>query len=136
MLAGHLGRHPIESVTPVLLPADLLAAQEATSSVFVSSAVRDYVLAITGATRSHPAIALGCSPRGSLALMRTAQARAALTGRSHVTPDDVKALAAPVMAHRLLLRPQVGVAPSVDDIIGEILTSVPVPLFEAPRANA
>jgi MoxR-like ATPase len=136
MLAGHLGRHPIESVTPVLQPADLLAAQDATSGVFVSSAVREYVLAITGATRSHPAIALGCSPRGSLALMRTAQARAALVGRSHVTPDDVKMLAVPVMAHRLLLRPQVGGAPSAEEVIGEILTSVSVPIFETPRANA
>jgi MoxR-like ATPase len=136
MLAGHLGRHPIESVAPVLSPADLLGLQDATAGVFVSAPVRDYVLAITGATRSHPAIALGCSPRGSLALMRTAQARAALAGRSYVIPDDVKALAAPVMAHRLLPRPQIGGAAPVEEIIAEILGSVAVPLFEAPRANA
>jgi MoxR-like ATPase len=136
MLAGHLGRHPIESVTPVLTPADLLAVQEATSGVFVSAAVRDYVLGITGATRIHPAIALGCSPRGSLALMRAAQAHAALFGRAYVTPDDVKRLAVAVMAHRLLLRPEAGAAPSAEDVIAQILATVPVPIFEVPRADA
>ena len=136
MLAGHLGRHPIEDVTPVLAPTDVIALQEAAGRVFVSAAVRDYVLALAGATREHPAIALGCSPRGGLALLRAAQARAALGGRAFVTPDDVKALAAPAMAHRMLARPQPGASTGIEAIIAEIISEVPVPIFEAPRADA
>lgn len=136
MLAGHLGRHPIEDVTPVLAPTDVIALQEAAGGVFVSAAVRDYVLALAGATRGHPAIALGCSPRGGLALLRAAQARAALGARAFVTPDDVKALAAPVMAHRMLARPQPGAFAGIEAIIAEIISEVPVPIFEAPRADA
>jgi MoxR-like ATPase len=136
MLAGHLGRHPIEDVTPVLTPTDVIALQEAAAGVFVSGAVRDYVLALAGATRAHPAIALGCSPRGGLALLRAAQARAALHGRAFVTPDDVKALAVPAMAHRMLARPQPGASTGIETVIAEILAEVPVPIFEAPRADA
>lgn len=136
MLAGHLGRHPIEDVTPVLAPSDVIALQEAAGHVFVSPAVRDYVLALAGATRAHPAIALGCSPRGGLALLRAAQARAALGGRAFVTPDDVKVLAAPAMAHRMLARPQPGAFAGIETIITEITAEVPVPVFEAPRADA
>lgn len=136
MLAGHLGRHPIEDVTAVLAPTDVIALQEAAGRVFVSAAVRDYVLALTGATRGHPAITLGCSPRGGLALLRAAQARAALDGRAFVTPDDVKALAAPTMAHRMLARPQPGASTGIEAIIAEIISEVPVPIFEARRADA
>jgi MoxR-like ATPase len=136
MLAGHLGRHPIEGVTPVLAPADVLAMQDAASRVHVSPAVREYVLAVTGATRAHAMIAIGCSPRGGLALLRAAQARALLSARAFVTPDDVKALAVPVMAHRVVLRPQPGPVPGAEALIPEILAQVPVPVFEAPRADA
>jgi MoxR-like ATPase len=136
MLAEHLGQHPIETVTPVLAPADVLALQHAASLVHVSPAVREYVLSVMGATRSHPAVALGCSPRGGLALLRAAQAQALLARRSFVTPDDVKVLAVPVMAHRLLIRPLPGSAAGTDTVIGEILAQIPVPVFEHPRANA
>lgn len=136
MLAGHAGHHPIEQVTPVLAPSEVLALQEAGSAILVSPAVREYVLAVTGATRDHPSVALGCSPRGGLALVRAAQARAALVGRAFVTPDDVKALAVPVMAHRMVLRSQAGPASSADAVIMEILAQTPVPVFEAPRADA
>lgn len=134
MLAAHSGHHPIEAVTAVLGPHDVISLQEAAAATFVSPAVREYVLAVTSATRSHPAIALGCSPRGGLALIRTAQARAALQGRPFVIPDDVKALAGPVMAHRVLLRPQSGA--SAEAIITEILGQAPVPIFVAAHANA
>jgi MoxR-like ATPase len=134
MLAAHSGQHPIEAVTAVLGPHDVISLQEAAAATFVSPAVREYVLAVTSATRSHPAIALGCSPRGGLALIRTAQARAALQGRPFVIPDDVKALAGPVMAHRVLLRPQSGA--SAEAIITEILGQAPVPIFVAAHANA
>jgi MoxR-like ATPase len=136
MLEGHLGHHPIDSVAPVLAPSDILALQDAAGQVHVSPPVRDYVLAVTAATRAHPAIALGCSPRGALALLRAAQAHALLTNRTFVTPDDVKALASPAMAHRLVLRPQPGVATGAEALIAEILAQAPVPMFEAPRADA
>ncbi|MDQ7840944.1 MAG: MoxR family ATPase [bacterium] len=136
MLAGHAGHHPIETVTPVVAPSEVLAMQEAAAAIVVSPAVREYVLAVTGATRDHPSVALGCSPRGGLALVRAAQARAALAGRSFVTPDDVKALAVPLMAHRMVLRSQAGPASSAEAVIVEILAQTPVPVFEAPRADA
>jgi MoxR-like ATPase len=136
MLAGHAGHHPIETVTPVVAPSEVLAMQEAAAAIVVSPAVREYVLAVTGATRDHPSVALGCSPRGGLALVRAAQARAALAGRAFVTPDDVKALAVPVMAHRMVLRSQAGPASSAEAVIVEILAQTPVPVFEAPRADA
>ncbi|MBM3471230.1 MAG: MoxR family ATPase [Armatimonadetes bacterium] len=136
MLAGHAGHHPIEAVTPVLVPSEVLALQESAAAILVSPAVREYVLAVTGATRDHPSVALGCSPRGGLALVRAAQARAALVGRAFVTPDDVKALAVPIMAHRMVLRSLAGPASSADAVIAEILAQTQVPVFEAPRANA
>lgn len=136
MLAGHAGHHPIETVTPVVAPSEVLAMQEAAAAIVVSPAVREYVLAVTGATRDHPSVALGCSPRGGLALVRAAQARAALAGRAFVTPDDVKALAVPLMAHRMVLRSQAGPASSAEAVIVEILAQTPVPVFEAPRADA
>ncbi|MGH2405566.1 MAG: AAA family ATPase [bacterium] len=136
MLAGQGGQHPIDTITPVLAPRDLLILQEAAAGIYTSGALRDYVLALVAATRSHPAVALGCSPRGGLALLRGAQARALLAGRAYVTPDDVKALAGPVMAHRILLRAQAGVAPAAEDAIVEITRAVPVPILEASRADA
>jgi MoxR-like ATPase len=134
MLSAHTAHHPIEDVTPVVTPQEVVALQAAAAAVFVSPAVREYVLAVTGATRSHSAVALGCSPRGGLALVRAAQARALLAGRSFVTPDDVKALAAAVMAHRLLLRPQTG--SDAETVIAEILAQAPVPIFVAAHADA
>ncbi len=136
MLAGHAGHHPIETVRPVLAPSEVLAMQEEAAAITVAFPVREYVLAVTGATRDHPSVALGCSPRGGLVLVRAAQARAALAGRAFVTPDDVKALAVPVMAHRMVLRSQAGPASSAEAVIGEILAQTPVPIFEAPRADA
>lgn len=136
MLAGHAGHHPIETVTPVVAPSEVVAMQEAAAAIVVSPAVREYVLAVTGATRDHPSVALGCSPRGGLALVRAAQARAALAGRAFVTPDDVKALAVPLMAHRMVLRSQAGPASSAEAVIVEILAQTPVPVFEAPHADA
>lgn len=133
MLSAHTAHHSIDDVTPVVTPQEVAALQAAAAAVFVSPAVREYVLAVTGATRSHPAIALGCSPRGGLALVRSAQARALLAGRSFVVPDDVKALAGAVMAHRVLLRPQ---APDAETVIAEILAQVPVPVFVAAHADA
>jgi MoxR-like ATPase len=136
MLAGHLGVHPIESVDPVIALSDVVALQHAAAQVHVSDAVRDYVLGVATATREHPAVALGCSPRGALSLLRVAQARALLRDRPYVIPDDVKALCRPGLAHRVLLRPNPGPGVTAEAVLDGILAAVPVPVLEAPHANA
>ncbi len=98
-------QHPIETLTPVATAAELQEAQEAIKTIYVSPAVKDYIVRLVGQSRSHEALYLGGSPRSSLNLYRTGQARAALKGRDYVLPDDIKALAAPVLVHRLILNP-------------------------------
>jgi MoxR-like ATPase len=120
--------HPIEEINPVVNAADILTLQATVRQVYVDDLVKQYIVAIVGATRQHPSIYLGSSPRGSLALFRTAQARALLNGRDYVLPDDVKALAAPALAHRMLLS-SAGQSQGKDGntSIAEILAAVPVP---------
>ncbi len=119
---------PLESVTPVAGAAELLAAQEAVRQVRLEKDVARYLLAVVRTTRSHPEIELGISPRGALALFRASQARALLAGRDWVGPDDVQALAVPVMAHRVMTTAQAtygGRSPR--DVIEEIVGSLDVP---------
>ena len=120
--------HPIEQIDHVVDAADILMLQETVRHIYVDDLVKQYIVALVGATRHHPSIYLGSSPRGSLALFRTAQARALLNGRDYVLPDDVKALAAPALAHRSLLS-SVGQSQGKDGrtSIAEILETVPVP---------
>jgi len=120
-------RHPIEDLQPVIHAEALVALQAAVKEVFVDKLVSRYIVAITGATRKHPALYLGVSPRGSLALYRTAQAHALVAGRDFVLPDDVKALAVPVLAHRLVLDPASANKMSSCDVITGLLESIPVP---------
>jgi MoxR-like ATPase len=128
ILTAQQHRHPIEELQQVLSQEELLQAQEAVKSVHVDDKVREYVVALVEASRHHPDIYLGASPRGSLALFKTAQARAAVDGRDFVTPDDVKRLAAPTLAHRLIVNPAARVR-SVDtrQVVEELISSVPVP---------
>jgi len=98
--------HPIEQVEQVVATEDLLAAQQQVRHLFVHEKVRDYIVRLVQATRSHPDVALGASPRGSLALLRAAQAAAAAEGLSFVLPDHAKALVEPVLGHRLILTPE------------------------------
>ncbi len=95
--------HPIEDLGQVAEEADLLLMQEAVKTVFVDAKVKRYIASIVEATRHHPAIHLGVSPRGSLALYRTSQARALVSGRDYVLPDDVKHLVVPVLSHRIIV---------------------------------
>jgi MoxR-like ATPase len=95
---------PINRIGPVCTKQDLIRAQTLYENIYVSDAVMNYLLSIVEATRKHDAILLGVSPRGSLALMKSAQAYAAIHGRGFVTPDDIKTLLIPVLAHRMLLR--------------------------------
>ncbi|MEP7199157.1 MAG: MoxR family ATPase [Chloroflexota bacterium] len=97
--------HPIDSLSQVIGVEELLAAQQTLRDVHLDQQIKTYIVDIVTATRKHPDIYLGASPRGSLALYRTAQARAAIVGRDFVIPDDIKALAVATLAHRMIISP-------------------------------
>jgi len=99
-------QHPITTIGQVVDGGRLIDLQRLVWEVHVDETVRDYVIRLVGATRTHPDLALGASPRGSLALFKAAQALAALRGRDYVLPDDLKVLAVPALAHRLIVRPE------------------------------
>ena len=107
--ANLLGKHKVESpmveLQPVVSPNELKLAQSAVRDVFVKPELREYIARIVGRTRTSPEVALGASTRGTLNLHNAAQAYAALLGRTYVIPDDIKTLAEPVLAHRIILRP-------------------------------
>jgi MoxR-like ATPase len=118
-------------LTPVVDRETLLALQAAVEQVYVSEAVGLYMVDVVAATRSASSIQVGASPRGSLALLKLSRCRAALDGRDFVTPDDVKAVAVPALAHRLTLRPELWVQRvSPEDIVRERLETVPTPAAE------
>jgi MoxR-like ATPase len=98
-------QHPIETVAQVVDGTELLQLYDVASDVHVDGSLEKYIMAVVRATRDHPDLALGASPRGSLALYKTAQALAALRGRDYVVPDDVKTLVPLALAHRLILKP-------------------------------
>ena len=129
MLSGVAITHPVDSVVPVASGEDILAAQAAVRQVKVSDAVRDYIVAIADATRRSDRVKLGLSPRGSIALMRAAQAMAAVNGRDYVLPDDVKAIAPDVICHRMICKgfsaSQSAAAPM--EVLSVILGQLPVP---------
>jgi MoxR-like ATPase len=128
--------HPIESLKPVVDGQHLLSLSEQVADIHVDSSLEDYILQLTQATRSHPDLALGASPRGSLALYKTSQALAALQGRDYVLPDDVKKLAPLTLAHRLILKPASqlrGRTPQT--VLTEILERTDLPL-ETPESSA
>ncbi len=121
-------RDPLRELEPVATPDEVSALQDARRKILVSPPVRDYITTIVRATRTSPALRLGASPRGSLALMRAAQAMAGLRGRSYVLPDDVKGLVVPVLAHRLILREEERLRGETHEhILEEILGRLPVP---------
>ena len=109
VLLGRGGVGALDDVVQVITPDRLADAIGIVHALHVERSVAEYVVAIVTASRSHPGIALGASPRAAAALLRAAQARAAITGRDHVVPDDVQSLAVPVLAHRLVLRDGAGV---------------------------
>ena len=120
---------PLDKLAPVVQAADLLAMQQQVREVLVEESVRDYVVKVVRATRNHAAVELGVSPRGTLALYKTAQALAALRDRQFVIPDDVKYLAPPVLTHRIIISPQTrlrGRRP--EEVMAEIAETVPVPV--------
>ena len=124
--------HPLADVEAVANLDELRTHQEAVVTIHVEDAVRDYMLALVAATRGHSATIAGVSPRGSLALYRSSQARAALSGRDFVTPDDVKALAAAVFAKRLILTSAAEIrGVTAGQVVDEVVESTQVPVFNA-----
>jgi MoxR-like ATPase len=116
---------------PVVDGPTLLAMQAAVEEVHVAEPIVDYLVALVTATRTSPSTQVGASPRGTVALLKLSRARAALAGRDFVTPDDVKAVAVPALAHRLILRPELWVrGTSRDDVVRSCLAAVPVPAAE------
>jgi MoxR-like ATPase len=121
-------RHPIETLEAVITIEELRAVMEEIKTVFVSKPVKRYLVDLVNRTRQSPDVYLGASPRGSLALFRTGQAVAALAGRDFVLPDDIKNLAVPVLAHRVIVGPAARLRElSAEKIVEEILESLPVP---------
>jgi len=120
---------PLTTLQPVCSAGDVIAMQEQIGSVYCSREVRSYVAQLAAYTRKHPALALGASPRGAIALIRAAQACAVLAGRDFILPDDVKRMALPVLSHRLMLTPEARMkGQSAQQILMSALSSVPVPL--------
>jgi MoxR-like ATPase len=119
---------PMDDLDAVLRPEDVLGAQEAVRGVHVDDSVLRYVLDLVQATRSLPGVALGASPRATIALSRAAQARAVADGRDYVLPDDVKALAPAALAHRLVTRRGAGGTEAARDAVRRVLEEVPVSL--------
>src|SRR5258708_965424 len=128
MLDSQQYKHPLNDLQQVASVEELMGAIKAVRSVFVNDDMKRYIIEIVTATRNHPDIYLVASPRGALALYRVAQARAAVAGRDHVIPDDVKALAEPPVAHRVIVGPTARIKEITSrSIIQNLLTVIPVP---------
>lgn len=121
--------HPIDTIQPVADPAEIQRWQAAVRQIFVDRSLLSYAVEVVGATRSHPDVLLGASPRASLGIVRLAQAWAFLHGRKFVLPDDIKRLAQPVLAHRLDLRGPTGAGRGAGALVDQVLESVPVPVI-------
>jgi MoxR-like ATPase len=128
ILDSHQHHHPLDDLAQIMAAEELVSIQQQVRNVHVEPSIREYIVTIANATRSHPNIYLGASPRGSLALFRSAQALAAMRGRGYVIPDDVKLLAKPTLAHRIIVTPAARVRSITSTaILEEILQNVPVP---------
>jgi MoxR-like ATPase len=128
VLIGQRLSHPIESLQPVTDAQEVVRMQKAIREVFVSELIYKYVLDLVHQTRTDKHLLLGASPRASLFLVRTAQAKAAMSGRDYVSPDDIKALAVDVLAHRLLINPIYATEGITgEQLVKEILERTPLP---------
>jgi MoxR-like ATPase len=128
ILSNQQLRHPIETIEPVFSADEVLAAAEAVRAVYVAPNINRYIVDLTHRTRASNDVYLGASPRGSLALFRAGQARAAMNGRDYVLPDDIKALAQSILGHRIIVNPSARLREvSAERIVQEILLAAPVP---------
>ena len=121
-------QHPVDSLQQAVAVEELLQMQQQVRSIYVDPLVSQYIVSVVDATRHHDGVYLGASPRGSLALFRTAQALALLEGRDYVLPDDIKRLAAATLSHRVIVSPASRVKEvRSEQIVQEVLREVPVP---------
>ena len=126
--------HPIESLGEVAADREIIEVQEAVKSVYVDDLIRRYIVTLTRATREHPDVSLGSSPRGSLALFRGSQAMALLRGRDFALPDDVKELAVPMLSHRMIVSAAARMrGVQSRDVVGAVIDEVSVPGAQARR---
>ncbi|MGD9798344.1 MAG: AAA family ATPase [Acidimicrobiia bacterium] len=134
ILETHGGISPVDELSPVATVKDVVAMSVAAREVHVAPALRGYLVELAAASRRHPSLAIGMSPRATLALQRTARARAIARGRDYVVPDDIKALAAPVLGHRLVRTPEATMqGASPDEIVDDIMRHVAVPTARTPE---
>jgi len=134
MLARLQHGHPIESLGAVATPSELLEAQRQVREIHVTDDLRRYVAELVHATRCHADVAIGASPRGSIALFRAAQALAAIRGRGYALPDDVKTVAQPVLGHRIILRPESHLrGRTAEQVVRAVLETVPAPVEAGAR---
>ena len=121
-------RHPLEDLQPVISSEELLACQAAVREIHVDEKIRQYLMQIVHDTRDHEDLTLGASPRASIAMFRTAQAMAAVRGRSFVQPDDIKRVAGPILNHRVILKPDSRLRKiTAESIVQEIIAGIAVP---------
>lgn len=124
--------HPVDTISPVVSTDEIVACQNQIRSVYVDPKIRRYILQIVHDTRHHDDLSLGGSPRASIALFRTAQAMAAIRGRNFVQPDDVKRVAAPVLNHRMILKPESRLRKvTAAQVVESILSEIAVPVLTA-----
>lgn len=122
-------RHPLDRLVPCATVADMLAARDAAGGITVAPVLRRYIVTLVQATRSHPAVQMGASPRASIALFQLARALALFDGASFVTPDTIQEIAPDVLAHRLVLDPQARYSgTTAAEVVRDILVRIPVPL--------
>jgi len=127
MLESQQFHHPIEDLKAVVTKKELLKVQESIKKIYVSDAIKKYIVRLIKATRENEDIYLGASPRGSLGLFRVGQVYAALNGRDYIIPDDIKEIAGPVLAHRMVIQPGARIKNlTSDQVIQEILSQIPV----------
>jgi MoxR-like ATPase len=128
MLDSQQYQHPLIGIRQVVTVEELIAAQRAVRDVYLNFDIKNYIVNLVTMSRQHPDVYLGASPRGAIALYRTAQARAAIIGRDYVIPDDVKALVDTTLAHRVIVGPNARIRDiSSSSIVQNILNTVPVP---------
>jgi MoxR-like ATPase len=128
IMEGQQRQHPIDALTRVTDPGEILSMQRAVKDIYVDPLIKQYIVSVVDATRRHGSVYLGASPRGSLALYRTCQARALLDGRDFVVPDDVKELAYATLGHRIIVSPSARVKNvTAKEVVDQALDKIPVP---------
>ena len=133
ILTRQIKQHPIHSVSPVLTRDEVVELQAAVRDVHIDETLKAYAVDLVNNSRSHAAVQLGASPRGSLALMRCGQAVAAIAGRHSVIPEDIKGVAHAVLSHRIIVKPEQRIRGlTAEQIVGDILRTVDVPVLAEP----